>query len=113
LDAKLTLAGIYSLRREATVMGSIVDAADVSLRRLRQFAWIGFVFGGIRFVLIVGAFFAAVMAFGIFAPLSTALSFLAVAAVGMIYSALTNFLGVGALAAQVRVIEWDDSLGEA
>jgi hypothetical protein len=26
----------------------------------------------------------------------------------MVYSALANFFSVGALAAQVRVIEWDD-----
>ena len=107
LDSKLTLAGIFSLRREGTVLGSLVDAADVSLRRVRQFAWVGLVFGGMRFILMVGAFFAALMAFGMFTGLSTALSLLAVLGVIMAYSAVASFLTVGALAAQVRVIEWD------
>jgi hypothetical protein len=112
IDAKLTVAGIFSLRRRDSVFDSIVHAAEVSVRRVKQFAWIGLVFGGLRFILLVAAFFAAMMAFGMFAAISTTLALIAVAFVIVVYSALTNFLGVGALAAQVRVIEWDASIAD-
>jgi hypothetical protein len=47
-------------------------------------------------------------AFSMFAPFSAALAWCAVFLVLMVYSALANFFSVSALAAQVRVIEWDE-----
>jgi hypothetical protein len=108
LDGRLSLANIFILRSDEGMAGAIVSATEVSLRRVRQFAWIGFVFGAIKAVLWAGAFFGVMMAFSIFAPFSAGLGWCGVLAVLMTYSALTNFLGVGALAAQMRVIEWDE-----
>jgi hypothetical protein len=108
IDARLTLAGIVSLRRDVGVVASLADATDLSVRRLSQFAWVGFVFGFIKLVLVVGAFLGVLSAFSMFAAFSTAMSFVAVAFVLAVYSALANFFTIGALAAQIRVIEWDE-----
>jgi hypothetical protein len=108
LDGRLTLANVFLLRDDAGVAHSIVRATEVSIRRMRQFAWIGLVFGFIKLVLWVGVFFATLTAFSMFAPLSAGLAWCAVFVVLMVYSALANFFSVGALAAQVRVIDWDE-----
>lgn len=108
IDARLTIAGIVSLRSDRGLISSLTHSADVSLRRVKQFAWIGLVFGFIKLVLVVGAFFAAMSAFSIFAALSNAMSFVAAGFVLVVYSALANFFNIGALAAQVHVIEWDE-----
>lgn len=108
LDGRLTLANIFLLREDSGVADSIVRATEVSIRRIRQFAWIGLVFGFIKLVLWVGVFFAMLTAFSMFAPFSAALAWCAVFLVLMVYSALANFFSVSALAAQVRVIEWDE-----
>jgi hypothetical protein len=108
INARLTLANVFTVRSGAGVMDSILRATDVSLRRLRQFAWIGVVFGFLKLIVTVAAFFGVFMVFSIFAPFSVALAWLAVIGVLMAYSALANFFSVGALAAQVRVIEWDE-----
>jgi len=108
LEGRLALANIFALRGDGGLMGSIVSATDVSIRRIRQFAWIGLVFGFIKLILWVGVFFGVLLGFSMFAQISTVLSWFAVIAVLMVYSALANFFSVGALAAQVRVIEWDE-----
>jgi hypothetical protein len=109
VDSKLTLAGIVSLRDGRGVMGSLVDATNLSVRRIKQFAWIGLVFGFIKLMLVVSAFFGALIAFSMFSALSTTVSFMAVLLVLMVYSVVANFFNVGALAAQIRVIEWDET----
>jgi hypothetical protein len=109
LDGRLTLATVFVVRGDASVADAIVRSTDVSIRRIRQFAWIGLVFGFFKLVLVVGAFFCAVAVFTMFAALSTTLAVLAVFAVLLMYSALANFSSVGALAAQIRVIEWDET----
>lgn len=109
INARLTLANVFALRSGVGVMDSILRATDISLRRFRQFAWIGMVFGFLKLVVTVAAFFGVLMVFSMFAPFSTALAWLAVIGVLMVYSALANFFSVGTLAAQVRVIEWDEA----
>lgn len=108
VDGRLTLASVFIVRGDATVGSAIVHAADISIRRIRQFAWIGLVFGFLKLVLVVGAFFGAMVVFSMFAALSTPLAVLAVLAVLLVYSALANFSSISALAAQIRVIEWDE-----
>lgn len=110
LDGRLTLACVFVVRGEASVGSAIVQAADVSIRRIRQFVWIGLVFGFLKLVLAAGAFFGAMVVFSMFAALSTTLAVLAVLAVLLVYSALANFSSVSALAAQIRVIEWDETV---
>jgi hypothetical protein len=109
VDSRLTLAGIVGLRSQRGVVASLIGATDLSWKRLKQFAWIGLVFGFIKLVLVVGAFVVAMSAFSLFAAFSTAMSFIAVGLVLIVYSALANFLNIGALAAQVHVIEWDET----
>ena len=108
IDGRMTLAGVVKLRDGTGALESIVRATEISFRRIRQLAWIGLVFGFIKLILWVGVFFGALVAFSMFAPLSTLLAWLALLAVLMVYSAVANFFSVGALAAKVRVIEWDE-----
>ena len=108
LDGRLSLANIYILRTGEGMGDAIVRATEVSVRRVRQFAWIGIVFGAIKFVMWIAAFFGVLMAFSMFAPISAWLAWCSVFCVLMVYSALANFFSVGALAAQLRVIEWDE-----
>ena len=110
LDGRLTLANIFILRSGEGMGEAIVSATDVSVRRVRQFAWIGVVFGAIKAGLWVAAFFGVMLVFSMLAPFSAGLAWCGMLFVLMIYSVLANLFGVGALAAQVRVIEWDEQM---
>jgi hypothetical protein len=108
IDGRMTLAGVVTLRNGTGMMDSIIRATEISIRRIRQFAWIGLVFGFIKLILWVAVFFGVLFAFSLFTPFSSLLAWLAVLGVFTAYSIVANFLSVGALAAKVRVIEWDE-----
>jgi len=108
LNWYFSLAPLIAVRRGAGAWRSIAEAAVVSWRRSRQFTWIGFVFGAIRFVLAFAAFYLLLASF-VAAAGSPAWVYLAIfLLISGTYFFLGDFLHVARLLACLRVLDWDE-----
>lgn len=103
----LTLAPIIAVSSGRGLLDSISHSAAIAFSRFRQFSWVGFVFGTLRFLLAAIVFTFVVTVFGVLVqvstPLAVAVSFLFL----LVYFAVSDFLAVVRLAAYVRIIDWD------
>lgn len=108
LNWYFSLAPLIAVRRGAGAWRSMAEAAVVSWRRSRQFTWIGFVFGTIRFVLAFAAFYFLLASF-VGAAGSPAWVYLAVfLLISGAYFFIGDFLHLARLLACLRVLDWDE-----
>lgn len=89
------------------IMRTLFAAADLARARGRQFAWVNFALGGLRFVLLIAAWSAAFSVVGIFADAPPAFAYAGVFVVIVAYSLLKSWISTWQLAAYVRIMEWD------
>ena len=92
---------------QRSLLGTLFAAADLARARGRQFAWVNFSLGGLRFVLLVAAWSAAFTFAGIFASESAEFTYASWIIVVVAYSLIKNWINTWQLAAYVRIVEWD------
>lgn len=90
-----------------TLLNTLKEAADLARDRSSQFMWVNFALSGLRFLILVMAWFAAFSAIGLFAPFHEAYTWASLFLVVIAHSLLKNWVNTWELAAYVRVIEWD------
>jgi hypothetical protein len=91
-------------------LGRFFEAAMLSRRRASQFAWVGFVFGTLRLVLYAAAWFVFLTVAGLLAEVPGGVVLGVLFLLALVYSVISDLLGLVRIAAYLRIVAWDAEL---
>ena len=103
----LSIAPIVAAQRGTTAMDSLFEAAALTRRQPAQFTWVGFCYGGLRYVAGVIGFFVLLAMVSATASLPSGSSWAVLIAWAAAFSFVSTLIGTARLAAMVRIVQWD------
>jgi hypothetical protein len=103
----LSLAPMVAAHRGTDAIDSILEAAALSRRQPAQFTWVGFCYGGLRYVAGVFGFFVLLAMVSATASLPSGSGWAVFIAWAAAFSFASTLIGTARLAALVRIVQWD------
>jgi hypothetical protein len=103
----LAIAPIVAAERGVGAVESFVEAAALAKRQPAQFTWVGFFYGGLRYLAAIFSFFVLIVMLSATVELPAGSGWVALLMWAAAFSFVSTLIGTARLAALVRIVRWD------